>query len=65
MDSHKTHSKDSTTKKFSDADILKVVENLRDLDKISKQLHAEFKNKNLILADGLEKCKMCEKLVKK
>lgn len=40
-------------------DLNMLLQNLRDLDKISRRVFRDFKQKNQILEEGLSDCKLC------
>lgn len=46
-------------------DINELLQNLRDLDYISRQVYNEMDQKNKILQGGLSDCKACQSYIEK
>lgn len=46
-------------------DIATLLENLRDLDDISKKIHTELRTKNKIIESGFLECQQCRKMIDK
>lgn len=54
-----------SNRKGNNNDITTLLENLRDLDDISKKIHTELRTKNKIMETGLMECQQCQKMMGK